>query len=42
MHIYSLLVVLLSAMLRAIGMETSIAKDFDKADRYEGRKTHRL
>jgi len=28
--------------LHAIGMETSIAKDFDKADRYEGRKTHRL
>ncbi len=42
MHIYSLLVGLLSAMLHAIGMETSIAKDFDKADRYEGRKTHRL
>lgn len=42
MLIYSLRVVLLSAMLHTMGMETSVAKDFDKADRYEGRKIHRL
>ena len=42
MHINSFLVVLLSVMLHAMGKETSVAKDFDKADRYEGRKIHRL
>ena len=25
-----------------MGMEMSVAKDFGKADRYEGRKIHRL
>ena len=25
-----------------MGMKTSVAKDFDKADSYEGRKIHRL
>ncbi len=25
-----------------MGMKTSVAKDFDKADRHEGREIHRL
>ena len=42
MYIYSFLVVLLSVMPHAMGMETSMAEDFDKMYKCGGRKIHRL